>query len=78
MEVNVIKSCHDVFYVIQEVKPNDDCVFMGACIDLLKAFETIKNLKSVDNITADTHKDKIIKCMCSYNKTEYEVIYLDK
>lgn len=78
MEVDVIKSCHDLFYVIQEVNSNGECIFVGACINLHKAFETIKNLKSIDNIIADTHKYKITKCMCSYDKTEYEVIYLDK
>ena len=78
MEVNVIKSCHDLFYVIQEVKPNDDCIFVGACIDLLKAFKTVENLKAVDNIIADPHKYKITKCVCSYDKTEYSIIYLDK
>jgi len=78
MEVDVIKSCHDLFYVIQEVKPNGECIFMGACIDLPRAFKIIESFKSIDNIMTDTHKYKITKCMCYYDKTNYEIIYLDK
>ena len=78
MEVNVIKSCHDLFYVIQEVNSNGECIFVGACIDLAKALKTVESLKSIDDIIADTRKYKITKCMCSYDKTEYEIIYLDK
>jgi len=78
MDVNVIKSCHDLFYVIQEVKSNDECIFVGACINLHKALETVRSLKSIDDIIADARKYKITKCMCSYDKTEYEIVYLDK